>query len=552
MIVFMPFVVWILGHSRWSQRRMSKNLASDAAMFLDFKLQELVDDLEQWGLHVTATEFAGYSAHRKMRHVIKETRSSFSGKAISIAVVEPGNAYQGVFSTVNSQERALLDLMCDADSRRGSVFIRVLEVAPLSNPTTPIIQGGKSLGNAVTCQLAEAWTTTALAGTVVGGGTVQSVLEGWRGRYPNAFDMLVGGLPRAGVCQPTLVALMLGHGQLNQFLVRHDQRYAAEPYLSGMVSKIRAASKATLLDARGNEDQQFFESQLQQDLVPEPLDRDMFIQIGDSLRSYLDDLRKQLLPDGGARQPQIQEEIKKLQRQIVWLQAQHTASSDDKFIDMRLQRRRGGLGTWSEELGIMVAYKPAFLLECIMLAFHLRNTSDLAGAVSGVMGLLPDFWTKTIVQKFEQAALPSASTLSRARLYVDAAFMLLMREKHDSLLSDPDLKLFIKIDSTPLAGNNWEVVEYEAVHGENLVRAGDLASSLAQRGSLYRDGGQEIPPEVARHALPKILLHDEATSTGSPTSTAVARGPALLAKVSAEPMGIYLLRFRFASRPLRV
>lgn len=115
-----------------------------------------------------------------------------------------------------------------------------------------------------------------------------------------------------------------------------------------------------------------------------------------------------------------------------------------------------------------------------MLAFHLRDAGSLAGAVGGIVNLLPEAWRQSLIKSSKSVPLPSASTLSRARLFVDVALMLWMRERHAALLGDLGLKLLVKLDWTPMAGNSWEVVEYEAVRGEDLARAGDLVSSLAQ------------------------------------------------------------------------
>ena len=57
-----------------------------------------------------------------------------------------------------------------------------------------------------------------------------------------------------------------------------------------------------------------------------------------------------------------------------------------------------------------------------------------------------------------------------------------MRQQHADLLVDENLTLFVKVDSTPLGGNNWEVVEYQVVAGDRLVEAANLATSMVKLG----------------------------------------------------------------------
>ena len=146
-------------------------------------------------------------------------------------------------------------------------------------------------------------------------------------------------------------------------------------------------------------------------------------------------------------------------------------TGQEQVAKSRLQpSSRGFQGVWDNDLGCRVTYKPAFLLQCLVMSFSLRSSHELPDVIRSAINCLPEFWKNTLLAMLTEAKTPSASTLSRARLTTDAGFMLWMRKRHADLLVDEKLTLFVKVDSTPLGGNNWEVVEYQVVAGDKLSR----------------------------------------------------------------------------------
>lgn len=140
-------------------------------------------------------------------------------------------------------------------------------------------------------------------------------------------------MPRAGGCQPTFVSLMLAHGQLANFLLRHDQRFSPEPYLADFVMRFRQASKRVFVAGLLEENRDRFERELPQQIASQPLDRDMYVLIADSLRVVLIDVQSIVKPDDNGEGPNsIRVQMRTFQEQIVWLEAQHAATSNDKFV----------------------------------------------------------------------------------------------------------------------------------------------------------------------------------------------------------------------------
>eukprot|EP00959_Pyramimonas_sp_CCMP1952_P364050 7623551-Pyramimonas_sp.AAC.1 len=93
-------------------------------------------------------------------------------------------------------------------------------------------------------------------------------------------------------------------------------------------------------------------------------------------------------------------------------------------------------GDWNEELGKFVQYRAGFLLECIILSFNLRSAGALQTSLRQALRLLPSVWRGSLKAMVESGtATISEATASRARLCVDAAFMIMNRRRHAKLLA---------------------------------------------------------------------------------------------------------------------
>ena len=96
-----------------------------------------------------------------------------------------------------------------------------------------------------------------------------------------------------------------------------------------------------------------------------------------------------------------------------------------------------------------------------------------------VIGTLPSA-LNAICSQFEPAlSYPSLATISRARFYLDCAFMAHMRSVHARLVGRNGV-VFGQWDSSPEGGRNWFMHEYDAIQEDDLENMKDVAMMLRE------------------------------------------------------------------------
>ena len=502
-LLFMPHLVWLACQSDLAKAEFADRIPYDAALFLEYKVYDLMDDLSvdtgdangEALVEAPAPAPPSSSASRSttFKGFVKDARAKFGKKLVALAVVDIGVVYGGVTTILDCQERSLLASMCNDVQRVGSMFLKVLAVAPLKNPAVPIVSGYKSFGNYKSFLLTAASVQQCLGSQASSGTSLREIVQDWK-KDPvlgGNFDRLPADGPVVALVQPTLVSLLVAHGHLDRLLFRHDARFTPHEYMQDLFTLMRARSSEALGPGGGGADHKAIEVDAQENWASQARNRSMYLDIADELRSFAS-----TLAGAGADEAQLERRVQ-LQEKIVWLEGMHKATSLDKFLEMRVCRRRGMAGVWDSEMGKFEAYKPQFLLECIVVSFNLRNSRDLSRVVNSTMHLLPEFWRKTIQEHLREVPTPSASTLTRARLTVDTAYMLWMRSEHARLLADDSVRLYMKLDSTPLQGFNWEVVEYEYIRGEDLRSAGRAAQDMAKIALATKSEGRQLTTQEA-------------------------------------------------------
>lgn len=95
-------------------------------------------------------------------------------------------------------------------------------------------------------------------------------------------------------------------------------------------------------------------------------------------------------------------------------------------------------------------------------------------------------------------SIASSATLSRARLLVDVAYMLFMRDEFAKMFqpTTPKPTLFALIDSSPQGGRNWELTEIHDIRGEALSECGDAAREML---SMCESVSKDSPEACDRH-----------------------------------------------------
>ena len=434
----------------------------------------------------------------------KLVHTHFGGLIVGLAIVDIVRVHKGYADRLDEEERSLLALLCaDEAARIGSCFLQIQAVAALTEPVYPIISGTKNYANSASFVMTNSSVGKCLDSGTHDGRTARQVVAGWQAMLEYRacdFDSLSDCGPCVAIVQPALVAVVAAHAGLRRLHLRRATRFSPHAYTQNFFAAIREESRRVAAANDGAEADSF-------DIVAnEAMNRSMFLQIADSLRGLLED--KMQMGNDGDDAALLQERVE-LRLQILWLQSMHQSTSPDAFLEQRFKKAKGFLGTAVEPLQSHASYKPAFLLECIILSFGLRSSADIAKVSSASLKLYPQIWHKTIVQGLEELPTPSASTLSRARLTVDVGFMLYMRLQHGKLLEacEQGAALYFKLDSTPLAGKNWEVVEYEVVAAESRSRAAMLARMLARRGDTLQQQGMDMPSaDVAEQAALALEL----------------------------------------------
>ena len=122
--------------------------------------------------------------------------------------------------------------------------------------------------------------------------------------------------------------------------------------------------------------------------------------------------------------------------------------------------------------GRRVRCNAKFFLCYVVISFYVacgcRDGIDTFGKIMRrVIGTLPSA-LKAICSQFESAlTYPSLATLSRARFYLDCAFMAHMRSVHARLVGRNGV-VFGQWDSSPQGGRNWFMHEYDAIQEDDL------------------------------------------------------------------------------------
>ena len=103
--------------------------------------------------------------------------------------------------------------------------------------------------------------------------------------------------------------------------------------------------------------------------------------------------------------------------------------------------------------------------------------------------------------------VPSPSTLSRANLQVDIAYMLVLRKEYQSTKHIKRFR-FLKIDSSPQAGKDWLLSEVRSLTLEQMQKLNIVFHTLAtfeQDSEEHMDASQDVVKRrnQKRRMLPK-------------------------------------------------
>ena len=438
-----------------------------------------------------------------------------SKKAVGLAIVEVDSVYRGILSNMEPEQRALLHYVADKTSRVNSVFVRVVDAVMLASPLVPTVSGIKNYANHKGVELTLQWArhaaqTNCRAQSVPGCESFEERVGTWLElpEFKDCFEQLEQDTTVYALVVKPILAVLAASGLIMNLVFPPQSRFAVNRYMEPFIDEFKRLARGggAVLDEQLPASMHLTPEvaktlELECDNVgSSELDRDMLLRVADSLREHLS--RSCQSAPGALPTLEVDDDeaaiesnagLLELQRQIVWVEGVFRATGKEHISSSRVQRSaKGFFGVWNNHLGCYVTYKPAFLLQCVVLSFDLRSAKRLPDVVTSALGCLPEFWKHTVLTLLSDGRMPSSATMTKARLTVDVGYMLWMRQRHKQMLQQLFVTFFMKVDSTPLGGNNWEVVEYEFVEGGHLLTAGDLASSLAIQGHQCRDANLSL------------------------------------------------------------
>ena len=121
----MPWIVWLSCLSNVAKSDLASHIPSDAVLFFEFKVQDLMADLAALeqpedvasALEPSILETPALRLHK----VLKDTRRRYGKTVVALAVIDIGVVYGGLCTQLDCQERALLAFMCDPHQRVGTL-----------------------------------------------------------------------------------------------------------------------------------------------------------------------------------------------------------------------------------------------------------------------------------------------------------------------------------------------------------------------------------------------------------------------------------------------
>ena len=190
-----------------------------------------------------------------------------------------------------------------------------------------------------------------------------------------------------------------------------------------------------------------------------------------------------------------------LEQYVIWLNSMREATVKKRILEHAWESiGRGSVGRFNKISQSHGRYRAIFLIQCVLLAFHLKSSSTLGMALQRAFALLPEIWSKTLSECFSVEVLPSGATISRARLYLDAAYMLYMREEHERLLQGGAC-FYALMDSSPQGFQNWLMSETFLVKGQQLLQVLQVFFDLALSSQRLSEGADPLNVEALEDIL---------------------------------------------------
>jgi hypothetical protein len=326
-----------------------------------------------------------------------------------------------------------------------AIFLEIIACVPVS-PPVPVTYRGASFPKVAAFELTGECIAHALDSGAAGGFLVRDVLAEWRVRFGAQIQNLPAGeVPNSVLQMPTHIASLASAGLWSYLTITPTMKFDASCSLSLLRQHLQTFFK---LDTPHAE----LERITTEHVLEVGLDGGMFRWAADSVCSWAPDI----IAAGGDDESRDHRRMH-VEQIVAWLRQADWSANESELVNSRLVV--GEFGNWNHQLQKFTSYRIGFLLECLVLSFGIRSASDLQVVLGHAVQLLPPAWRSSLAALMKaDATLPSAATMTRARLYVDVAYMLLKRKQFETLLESRPV-FFGLIDSSPQGGRNWEIFE---------------------------------------------------------------------------------------------
>ena len=156
-----------------------------------------------------------------------------------------------------------------------------------------------------------------------------------------------------------------------------------------------------------------------------------------------------------------------------------------------------------------MAYRSTFIIQCLLLSSHLRDAGDLKQVVvQAVKLVLPESLAKIVLgalerQDGDRVRLPTATRISRARMTVDAAYMLHCRQQNHEACANGGMVRYVMVDASVQGHFDFELIRVTSMR---TCDTGNMYLLAQEAYNMWEDvisevGGCVFPDEenIANH-----------------------------------------------------
>ena len=158
-------------------------------------------------------------------------------------------------------------------------------------------------------------------------------------------------------------------------------------------------------------------------------------------------------------------------------------------------------------------YQARFVIQCMLLSYYLRDAGNLRKVLQrAVQTIMPASLAEAVLKPLEDAQVPSASKMSKARLTVDVAYMLFQRQRN--LSSVLRTVRYVMVDSSVQGHHDFELIRVVSL---DMNQAGEMRAAAERLRALWPDlcqracagvGAEQVLAEAAEATAEESVLYE--------------------------------------------